>query len=227
MQAREDTCFALLLLSFFCRPYVTVIIYNPDHDFLDWSLHPTLSSIGLVYRRSGSSAWQTAFDTTGAPLTFPTTPDPVSVRACFTFCYIILQGAIDYGFSQATWDTTYLTDDVYEIMTVVHCQASGLSFPPPGIDTYESQTISGVVHRVADHVVAISAQPQNGVYLHGDEISVTFNLPVNCDTPHWFKVALLLNESTIVTPEQYAAYCQDDTIFVDLASDKVKEIHDL
>ena len=114
-----------------------------------------------------------------------------------------------------------MTDDVFEIMTVVFCKASGLSFPPPGIDTYESQTISGVVHRIADHSVAISAQPQNGVYLHGDEISVTFNLPVNCDTPRWFNVVLWLNDSSLVTPQQYAAYCQDDTIFVELASDRV------
>ena len=56
---------------------MTVIIYNPDHDALDWASHPTLSSIGLVYRRSGTSAWQTAFDSTGAPLEFPTTPDAV------------------------------------------------------------------------------------------------------------------------------------------------------
>ena len=109
-------------------------------------------------------------------------------------------------------------------MAFVKCEASGLSFPPPGIDTYESAPIFGVINRVADHMVVIGTQPQNGIYLSGDEISITFNLPVNCDTPRWFNLVLRSNDSTIVTQEQYSVFCQDDTIFVNLASEKVTHI---
>jgi hypothetical protein len=37
-----------------------------------------------------------------------------------------------------------LNDGEYELMLHVICEASGLSFPPPGIDDYYSATIRGV-----------------------------------------------------------------------------------
>ena len=214
-----------MLTPYFIRPSVTVIIYNPDHDSQDWSSHPTLNSIELKYRRSGAASWMTAINSTGSPVLFATAPSPVifssfRIHLILTLCF---QGSIDYGFAQAVWDTTYLTDDTYELMTVVKCRSSGLSFPPPGIDSYESASIFGVINRVAEHVVAIATQPQNGIYLSGDEISVTFNQPINCDTPRWFNLVLRINDTTIVTPEMYSVFCQDDTIFAELKSDKVND----
>ena len=62
----------------------------------------------------------------------------------FFFLFYLHQGEIDYGFASAKWNPVGLPDGEYELMVHVICEASGLSFPPPGIDDYFSSSIRGV-----------------------------------------------------------------------------------
>jgi hypothetical protein len=55
-----------------------------------------------------------------------------------------VQGSIDYGFAAANWSVHGLPDGEYELVLHVVCEASGLSFPPAGIDDYYSSPVRGV-----------------------------------------------------------------------------------
>ncbi|HSF88925.1 MAG TPA: T9SS type A sorting domain-containing protein, partial [Saprospiraceae bacterium] len=76
-------------------------------------------------------------------------------------------------FTQFFWETTGLSDGPYEIRAVTVC--SGDATDRPGY----SQVIKGRIDREPPSLVGVP-QPSDGVYQVGDEISFTFNQPVNC-----------------------------------------------
>ncbi len=78
------------------------------------------------------------------------------------------------GFTQFYWNTTGLADGPYEIRAVAVC--TGNSADRPGY----SQVIKGRIEREPPSLVGVP-QPSDGVYNVGDEISFTFNKPVNCN----------------------------------------------
>lgn len=78
------------------------------------------------------------------------------------------------GFTQFYWNTTGLADGPYEVRAVAVC--TGNSADKPGY----SAVIKGRIEREPPSLVGVP-QPSDGVYNVGDEISFTFNKPVNCN----------------------------------------------
>ena len=78
------------------------------------------------------------------------------------------------GFTQFYWNTTGLADGPYEVRAVAVC--TGNSADKPGY----SDVIKGRIEREPPSLVGVP-QPSDGVYNVGDEISFTFNKPVNCN----------------------------------------------
>lgn len=72
------------------------------------------------------------------------------------------------------WNTLGLADGEYELRAVTVC--TGDAFDKPGF----SEIIKGKIDRQPPALVGIP-QPSDGVYHVGDEISFTFNQPVNCN----------------------------------------------
>ena len=69
------------------------------------------------------------------------------------------------------------------------CKAS-VELALPGVDSFISSSISGVVARKAPFKFGLGVKPSNGLYLPGDEISVTFDEPV-CVTFTQIKFSVL------------------------------------
>ncbi len=78
----------------------------------------------------------------------------------------------------------------YEI--VLHAICSTLGHAEPGIDDTWSSVISGTIQLVDRHRVIESSYPPNmGTAYMGEELSATFNMPVDCDKDngnYWFDV---------------------------------------
>lgn len=71
------------------------------------------------------------------------------------------------------WNTELLRDDYYEIRAITGCNNVALA---PGISTI----IRGKLERQPPELVGIP-EPGDGTWDPGDEISITFNEPINCD----------------------------------------------
>jgi len=78
-------------------------------------------------------------------------------------------------FTQFSWETAGLSDGPYEIHAWAVCTGSAAS--KPGF----SEIIKGRIDREPPSIVGVP-QPSDGVFNVGDEISFTFNQPVNCDS---------------------------------------------
>lgn len=76
-------------------------------------------------------------------------------------------------FTQYQWNTQLFKDGLYEIRAVAECTNPSLA---PGIST----VIKGSIERNPPELVGIP-QPGDGTWDPGDEISITFNKPINCD----------------------------------------------
>ncbi len=71
------------------------------------------------------------------------------------------------------WSTELLRDDSYEIRAITSCRNIALA---PGIST----VIRGKLERIPPVVFGVP-EPSDGTWDPGDEISITFNEPINCD----------------------------------------------
>ncbi|MBL7794937.1 MAG: T9SS type A sorting domain-containing protein, partial [Saprospiraceae bacterium] len=78
-------------------------------------------------------------------------------------------------FTQFIWNTAGLSDGDYEIHAWAVC--TGDASDKPGF----SEIIKGRIDREPPSLVGVP-QPSDGVFHVGDEISFTFNQPVNCDS---------------------------------------------
>jgi hypothetical protein len=119
--------------------------------------------IRLQYRRSnGDGAWINI-----AP------PDDPVIKAIQP-ASDIEKANLGASFTQFYWNTLGLSDGPYEIRAIALC--SGDAADKPGF----SQIIQGRIDREPPSLVG-TPQPSDGVYHVGDEISFTFNKPINCD----------------------------------------------
>jgi len=78
------------------------------------------------------------------------------------------------NFTQFFWETTGLSDGPYEIRAVAVC--SGDATDMPGY----SQIIKGRIDREPPSLVG-TPEPSDGVFNVGDEVSFTFNKPIDCN----------------------------------------------
>ena len=74
--------------------------------------------------------------------------------------------------TNVNWDTNGLPDGLYEIRAVTQCTG--------GLNSGISHVIKGKIERTAPELFG-TPQPSDGVLSTGDEISITFNEPINCD----------------------------------------------
>lgn len=86
----------------------------------------------------------------------------------------ILKADLGSVFTQFFWNTNSLDDGPYEVRAVAIC--TGDAADKPGY----SHVIKGRIERQPPSLVG-TPEPSDGVYQVGDEISFTFNKPVNCN----------------------------------------------
>jgi len=86
----------------------------------------------------------------------------------------VVKANLGASFTQFFWDTEGLADGNYEIRAIAVCQ--GDASDKPGY----SQIIKGRIDRQPPSLVG-TPEPSDGVLHVGDEISFTFNKPVNCN----------------------------------------------
>ena len=84
------------------------------------------------------------------------------------------QSALGPVFTQFNWNTNGFEDGEYEIHAWAICD--GTAADKPGF----SQIIKGRIDRDPPGIIGVP-QPSDGVLHVGDEISFTFNEPINCD----------------------------------------------
>jgi hypothetical protein len=100
---------------------------------------------------------------------------------------------------------------------VLHAICSTLGHAEPGIDDYWSTPLTGSI-RLTDHhrAIASSYPPNMGTGYMGEEISATFNMPVDCDQNngnYWFDVTMTQNNQEIPST-YYKVYCEESTIYM-------------
>jgi hypothetical protein len=86
----------------------------------------------------------------------------------------VLKADLGASFTQFFWNTEGLADGNYEIRAIAVCQ--GNASDQPGY----SQLIKGRIDRQPPSLVG-TPEPSDGVFHVGDEISFTFNKPLNCN----------------------------------------------
>jgi hypothetical protein len=110
----------------------------------------------------------------------------------------------------------FYTSGEYEIVLHAVCASPGTT-PIDGIDDSWSSIVVGTIQLADNHrVIESSYPPHMGTGFVGEEISATFNLPVNCDKPNdnfWFDVDMTQNGEAILST-YYNVYCEDHTIYM-------------
>ncbi len=157
--------------------------------------------IRLQYRRSnGDGAWNNIVP-----------PDDPSINVIQPGSDI-LKANLGATFTQFYWNTIGLSDGPYEIRAIALC--TGDAADKPGY----SQIIQGRIDREPPSLVG-TPQPSDGVYHVGDEISFTFNKPINCnklipaDLTQPNNVALY--DATTNTLIDMDATCYENKIIID------------
>ena len=141
-----------------------------------------------------------------------------------TVLRLILQDNADLtsGYLISNWSITSLMNPGdYELVLHTVCSATS---PYPGISGQWSQAIRGSI--VADrHRVLESTHPANTASISaGEEISATFNLPVNCDKTvgnFWFDVKLTRNNGAEFPFTFYQVFCEEATVYISPTGDGV------
>lgn len=107
---------------------------------------------------------------------------------------------ITTNFYHFFWNTLGLADGEYEIRALTEC--SGDAANRPGY----SQVIRGRIDRQPPQLLGVP-QPSDGVYHVGDEISFTFNQPINCNK---------LIQADINSPNNVGLYYNNTLIDVEI-----------
>lgn len=84
----------------------------------------------------------------------------------------IPKDSLGVTFENLDWDTDGLADGLYEIRALAMCTG--------GLDVGISHVIKGKIERTPPELFG-TAEPADGVLSKGDEISITFNEPIDCN----------------------------------------------
>ena len=101
----------------------------------------------------------------------------------------IVKANLGSTFTQFFWDTDGLADGPYEIRAIALC--TGDASDKPGY----SHIIKGRIERQPPSLIGVP-QPSDGVYHVGDEISFSFNKPINCAKINAVDNVLLFDATT-------------------------------
>ena len=103
----------------------------------------------------------------------------------------------------------------YEVILHAICSTTGNAIQ--GIDDYWSTPVVGTVQLVDRHLVLESSYPDNmGIAYTSDELTATFNLPVDCDKDngnYWFDVQMS-HLGDEIPSTYYTIYCEGRTIYM-------------
>lgn len=83
----------------------------------------------------------------------------------------IPKDSLGTNFENLNWDTDGLSDGLYEIRALAVCVG--------GLDVGISHVIKGKIERTPPELFG-TAEPADGILSRGDEISITFNEPIQC-----------------------------------------------
>ena len=126
-----------------------------------------------------------------------------------------MQEDADTGYLFGNWSVRNFNSGQYEI--VLHAICSTLGYAEPGIDDTWSEPVVGTIQLVDRHRVIESSQPPNmGTGYMDEEISATFNIPVDCDKDngnYWFDV-MMEQRGEEIPSTYYTLYCEDRTIYM-------------
>lgn len=117
------------------------------------------------------------------------------------------QNALGPVFTQFNWNTNGFEDGDYEIHAWAICD--GTAVDKPGF----SQIIKGRIDRDPPKIIGVP-QPSDGVLQVGDEISFTFNEPINCDEIVEIDDIKLFDSTTGELITNYYT-CSDNKIIID------------
>ncbi|HUR29943.1 MAG TPA: LamG domain-containing protein, partial [Saprospiraceae bacterium] len=167
----------LYLGAHFVRPCSEVNISEPEQnwvikDFNTFEIttsgydlsEPQFKLVRMQYRKSdGDGTW----------VNIPGVKEMFNPNWMFYDTFTVKPDTLRPIFTRFFWSTTGLVDGDYEIRALAVCE--GDAEDTPGY----SQIIKGRIDRLPPHLVG-TPEPSDGVFQQGDEISFTFNKPINC-----------------------------------------------
>lgn len=172
---------AVYLSAHFIRPCSEVNVYRPEQNWVitpntsdsmritvdNYNDDPKFKLIRAQYRETnGDGTW---LNINGGDGHEKYNPKWDEINSLSTYPETLRPNRYDFFF----WDTSPLKDGEYEIRAVTEC--SGDAFNKPGF----SYIIKGRIDRQPPALLGVP-EPSDGVYHVGDEISFTFNQPINC-----------------------------------------------
>ena len=122
---------------------------------------------------------------------------------------------MDTGYLFGNWNVRNFNTGTYEI--ILHAVCSTLGVAEPGVDETWSKPVVGTIQLVDRHRVIESSYPPNmGTGYIGEELSATFNIPVDCDKDngnYWFDVRMEQSGDEIPSTF-YTVFCEERTIYM-------------
>lgn len=165
---------------------------NPNYAESRWAKHTRTKSITVEYRPLGSLFWRRARDAAGAVLDLTELEDP-------------------FGFALFQWDVAPLPDGVYDLRVAARCTAS----PVGGeFDLTTTAVLPGVIDRTPPTQFGY-AEPADGVFFPGDEVSFSFDADIQCAKP--FKFRAVVARGGLDVTSQVPVKCIGDKILFNLA----------
>ena len=220
--------------------------YKPDNYLFTYADYNTTAKgikIEMLYRKVGTAIWYPAFnDQQKRVVLLDIKPNTeVSVRrlefdvfvlhalsrlhlsslSCFLevivfACVFVVQADIQSGYLFGNWSVRNFNTGSYEIVLHAVCSTLGHAFP--GIDDTWSKPVVGSIQLVDTYRVIDSSYPAHFASAYtGEELSITFNVPVNCDKDngfYWFNVLLTQNSDFEVPSTYYIVHCEGYKIYI-------------
>jgi len=146
-----------------------LVARNPNVNQRKWANDTRLEYVVAEYRALGEPKWSPCLDVDGGAIE-------------------VQDEESDFGYATAYWFVGPLPDGAYQVRWRTVCTPSG-SDPPPGMDSYSSEFISGTIDRVPPVQFGL-VEPADQEYYPGDEVSVQFDEPIRCMKPFIFDVQL-------------------------------------
>lgn len=182
--------------SEFASAVLPISVRNTNSNGQLWSDDPRLEQVVIEYRRVGNDLWRSAQNQNDVDI---------------DFIEMIQNGEIDEPESNAilssNWNVAVLQDGEYLLRATTKCERTlGIAQAPHGLDEWKSATLLVVIDRDEPDQFGFM-EPADREYFPGDEMSVQYDEPINCQQPFEFNVRLE------VEPDSYT-YERDDLVIL-------------